>query len=109
MAPIVLDLRNRPAIKGVVNAKVPLSSIAVEISSHRSPVCLEIAENSPRTLVCRNSMAAKALMPGTGDGQSTHPETDTDPPPAFIHAAISYEGQRVHMVNALLSEDCGSS
>lgn len=95
MAPIVLDLRKRHAIKSALKAKVPLGRIAAEISSHRSPVCLEIAENSPRTLVCRNSMAAKALTPGTGDGQSTHPATDTGSPPAFIHDELSYEGPRV--------------
>lgn len=46
MAHIELDLRERRAIEDMLNAKMPVSKIAVEIGRHRSTVYREINRNS---------------------------------------------------------------
>ena len=45
MAHTELDLRERRAIEDMLNAKVPVSKIAVEIGRHRSTVFREIKRN----------------------------------------------------------------
>jgi hypothetical protein len=45
MAHTELDLRERRAIEGMLNAKVPVSKIAIAISRHRSTVFREIKRN----------------------------------------------------------------
>ena len=45
MAHTEIDLRERRAIEDMVNAKVPVSKIAIEIGRHRSTVFREIKRN----------------------------------------------------------------